>query len=114
MGNLSDEDQKQFGLSQDDKRAAVNVLLATIDEQKNDTIKAQVVVHCKKGKQIKLRDVLSKIVTCVDKFKQVGDTVAQYQPVHAALPWAAVRFVLQALVSEQQLYDSMLEGLEKV
>jgi len=44
-----------------------------------------------------LRDLFSKIVTWIDRFKQVGDIVVQYDPAHAALPWAGVRFLLQVL-----------------
>jgi hypothetical protein len=28
-------------------------------------------------------------------FKQVGDVAVQYDPAHAALPWAGIRFLLQ-------------------
>jgi hypothetical protein len=31
----------------------------------------------------------------VDKFKTIGDNAIQYDPAHAALPWAGVRFILQ-------------------
>ena len=71
-------------------------------------------IQRKRGKPIVLREVLAKIVSCVNKFKEVGDIITQYDPAHAALPWAAVRLILQAAVSEQQIYDSMLEGLEHV
>ena len=47
------------------------------------------------GQEYRLRDYTSKIVGCLIKFKAVGDTAVQYDPVHAALPWAAVRFILQ-------------------
>jgi len=40
-------------------------------------------------------DLFSKIVKWIDIFKQVGDAAVQYDPVHAALPWAGVRFLLQ-------------------
>ena len=47
----------------------------------------------KKGnKEIIIRDQLEKIVAWVDKFKQIGDQIVQYDPGHAALPWAGVRF----------------------
>ena len=114
VGNLKKEDQQQFGFSQDDKRVALELLIQTIEKQKNDTVKAQLKIQRKQGKPIVLRDVLAKIVTCVSKFKEVGDVITQYDPGHAALPWAAVRLVLQAAVGEQQIYDSMLEGLEHV
>lgn len=42
-----------------------------------------------------LRDLLEKVMVWVNKFKEVVDVAIQYDPVHAALPWAAVRFLLQ-------------------
>jgi hypothetical protein len=68
----------------------------------------------KNGEEIILRDVFAKIVVWVEKFKQVGDTVIQYDPGHAALPWAGVRFVLQAMVNDHQSFGMMAEGLEMV
>lgn len=49
-----------------------------------------------RDRNIILRDVASKILTWLTKFKEVGDIAVQYDPAHAALPWAAVRFLLQA------------------
>lgn len=46
------------------------------------------------GRKIILRDVADKIVTWLDRVKDVGDILVTYDPVHAALPWAAVRFLL--------------------
>lgn len=77
-------------------------------------VKGQLTVQRKRGNPIILRELLSRIVSCVNQFKDVGDIITQYDPGHAALPWAAVRFILQAAVSEQQIYDGMLEGLEHV
>ncbi len=47
------------------------------------------------GRTYILRDVAGKVVEWVNLFKQVGDTAIQYDPVHAALPWAGVRFLLE-------------------
>ena len=47
------------------------------------------------GQTVILRDLFSKIVVWIDRFKEIGDIVVQYDPVHAALPWAGVRFLLQ-------------------
>jgi len=66
-----------------------------------------------RGKTIVLRDVAMKIVQWVDKFKQVGDIAIQYDPGHAALPWAAFRFVLQVCMNKQSMVDAVLIGLEK-
>ena len=48
-----------------------------------------------RGEEIVLRDIGTKILRWVDKFKQIGDIIVQYDPVHAALPWAGFRFLLQ-------------------
>ena len=40
-----------------------------------------------------------RIVNSVSKFVQVGDIVAQIDPVHVGLPWAGVRLVLQVCIS---------------
>jgi predicted nicotinamide N-methyase len=37
----------------------------------------------------------TKIIAWLDKFKQVGNMVVQYDPHHFALPWAGVRFLLE-------------------
>jgi hypothetical protein len=47
------------------------------------------------GKDLILRDLLDKIVGFLDKFIAVGDVAVQYDPAHAALPWAGVRFLLR-------------------
>lgn len=56
------------------------------------------------GQTVILRDLFSKIVVWIDRFKQIGDIVVQYDPVHAALPWAGVRFLLQVCRSPISSY----------
>ncbi|KAL0775920.1 hypothetical protein CaCOL14_007207 [Colletotrichum acutatum] len=64
------------------------------------------------GNVVIVRDVLEKIVHWVQRFKETGDTLVQYDPSHAALPWAAVRFLLQIAVSEVQVFGAMAEERE--
>lgn len=45
--------------------------------------------------EIDLRENFNRLVGWVQKFIAIGDTVVTYDPGHAALPWAALRFVLQ-------------------
>ena len=47
------------------------------------------------GKEIILTEITDKIIGWIDRFKIVGDIACQFDPVHAALPWAAFRFLLQ-------------------
>ena len=114
LNSLSDNDQQHFGFSQDDKRVALESLLQAINTEKENMVKSQLVIRRSHGKPIVLRDVFAKVVSCIDKFKSVGDAVTQYDPGHAALPWAAVRFILQAAISEHKIYEGMIEGVEQV
>jgi ankyrin repeat domain-containing protein 50 len=49
------------------------------------------------GRQVILRDVAEKVIVWINKFKEVGDVAANFDPVHASLPWAGVRLMLQVL-----------------
>ncbi|KAJ9156327.1 Ankyrin repeat-containing domain protein [Pleurostoma richardsiae] len=55
-----------------------------------------------------------KIVDCIQRFKEVGDIVVSFDPVHAALPWAGFRFLLQLATSEVEQTGMLLIMLEKV
>jgi hypothetical protein len=48
-----------------------------------------------RGEDVVLRDVGMKILQWVDGFKEIGDIAVQFDPVHAALPWALFRFLLR-------------------
>jgi hypothetical protein len=41
-----------------------------------------------------IRDQLEKVVVWLEKFKAIGDIAVNFDPIHAALPWAGVRFLL--------------------
>jgi len=45
-------------------------------------------------KEIDMQETADRLVGWITKFKEVGDIAVQYDPVHAALPWAGVRFIL--------------------
>lgn len=46
-------------------------------------------------RELVLRDVASKVIGSLRTFMAAGDVAVSYDPAHAALPWAAVRLVLQ-------------------
>ena len=57
---------------------------------------------CRKAMEIRtgsetvsMRDPLGRIVAWINKFRDVGTIMMQYDPTHAAIPWAAIRFVLE-------------------
>ena len=44
-----------------------------------------------------IRDLLEKVSFWVSKFKEAVDVAVQFDPLHASLPWAAVRSLLQVI-----------------
>ena len=52
-------------------------------------------------------DLFGKVIRWIDLFKQVGDAAVQYDPVHAALPWAGVRFLLQVRGFHIEIKDKL-------
>ncbi len=62
--------------------------------------KLQFKIH---GRPIIVRDVVSRTLVWINKFKEIGDIIVQFDPVHAALPWAGVRLLLE--VSGESLLD---------
>ena len=61
------------------------------------------------GEVLVVRDVLEKIAKWIYRFKETGDVIAQYDPAHLSLPWAAFRFLLQIAVSEVQVFGAMAD-----
>lgn len=94
-----------------------DVLIALRDEAekgRRECLRSRLKFKRPNGEVVIVRDVLEKIVRWVDRFKQIGDTAVQYNPEVAALPWAAVRFVLQSAVSEIQYFGSVITDLEVI
>jgi hypothetical protein len=91
---LPDDDKQNINFSSD-KLGILSELHAEAEISKQKCINSRWKHTRKSGETVIIRDVFDKIVRWIDIFKQVGDIAVQYDPAHAALPWAAIRFVLQ-------------------
>ncbi len=102
---LAVEDRQSLDFGKPSQRIIDEVFVAVEDKRR---ICMQKRWRYKKssGEVLILRDIFEKIVTWVNKFKEVGDAAVQYDPAHAALPWAALRFFLQVAT----LYTTHLYG----
>ncbi|KAI5821055.1 hypothetical protein BZA77DRAFT_220233, partial [Pyronema omphalodes] len=47
------------------------------------------------GEEIVLRDIAMKLLGWMERFKAIGDIIVQCDPMHAGLPWAGFRFLLE-------------------
>jgi hypothetical protein len=92
---LSLEDRKNINFSCPDKLKILSDLHELTENSRQECINKRWRYTRKSGETVIFVDLFSKVIKWIDLFKQVGDTVVQYDPVHAALPWAGVRFLLQ-------------------
>ncbi|OCK86125.1 hypothetical protein K432DRAFT_341989, partial [Lepidopterella palustris CBS 459.81] len=109
---LNDEDRRNIDFSCPDKLNTLANLHALTEKSKQSCIKERWKYTRKSGETVILRDVFDKIVRWINIFKQVGDVAIQYDPVHAALPWAGIRFVLQIAVNDSNKFAAVVEGIE--
>ncbi|KAM0238863.1 hypothetical protein ACHAP5_008552 [Fusarium lateritium] len=63
----------------------------------------------KNGEIVYVRDLLAKASKWINHFKSVGDIAVSYDPIHAALPWAGVRFLLTVATGDLDTYKSLLD-----
>ena len=93
LGRLDDELKAKldFGNSKHDILKKV----LRIAEQKKQLCLSKRWKFERNGEDIVLRDVVEKIIKWLHRFGTVGDIAMQFDPAHASLPWAGVRFLLQ-------------------
>ena len=130
LKTLSKEDQEAFQAHSDSDLGILQHLCAIAEQKRDDCEKRGWKIKLN-GRQIILRDLAQKIIVWIDKFKEVGNVAANFDPVHVALPWAGVRFLLQVrvesvaltemklilkqmTVAESQQMGALLIGVEKV
>jgi hypothetical protein len=92
---LSDSDKESLPFTDDDKRNYLEKVL-NHTARSRDACRERGLKFKFRGKTYVVRDLADKILSWVDKFKEIGDIAMQYDPGHAALPWAGIRLVLQA------------------
>ncbi|OJZ90633.1 hypothetical protein ASPFODRAFT_203142 [Aspergillus luchuensis CBS 106.47] len=115
LSALPDKDQRMFRTSGTPTPPVLQTLagiITAIEAQRDRCKRHKWSAISIGGKEIIIRDVCAKIVACVNKFASVVDVVVSYDPVHAALPWAGVRFVLQLFLNGTETFGAIVEGLE--
>ncbi|KAL8683543.1 MAG: hypothetical protein Q9186_000455 [Xanthomendoza sp. 1 TL-2023] len=114
VSTLTDEDKQAIDFLRADKPAILTDVLHAAEQKKQLCMQKRWKYTKKNGDIIIIRDLCDKMIRWVHKFKEVGDIAVQYDPSHASLPWAAIRFFLQLSVSDVQIFGAMAEGLETV
>jgi hypothetical protein len=105
---LSNNDKQNINFNHPDKLNILAELHATAEKSRQRSVESRWKYTRKNGEVVIIRDVFEKIVRWIDMFKQVGDATVQYDPAHASLPWAGIRFLLQvcsAVRSRKEVAD---------
>lgn len=92
---LSSNEKRHINFSRPDKLNVLAELHADAEKLRQRSIASRWKYTRKSGETVVIRDVFEKIVRWIDTFKQIGDVAVQYDPAHASLPWAGIRFLLQ-------------------
>ena len=95
---MSDEDKENIDFNRTDKLTILNDVLAAVKDKREICMQRRWRYKRSNGEVIILRDLFEKMMVWVNKFKEIGDVAVQYDPGHASLPWAGVRFFLQVCV----------------
>ena len=48
-----------------------------------------------RGRSVMLREEADEVIMWLDRFKAVGDIAVNVDPIHAGLPWAGIRLLLE-------------------
>lgn len=89
-------------------------LLHSVETQRDTYRNQRTTFKGPKGEVVVVSDIFAKVGEWIKKFVEVGDTAVQYDPGHAALPWAAVRLILQTSLNHAEQHAVILEGVETV
>lgn len=95
LEKLSPEEKDAVSQVASDSKLEILRHLRTAAEEKRKNCEDQRWKFEVNGRKIVLRDVAQKIIIWIDKFKQIGDIAVNFDPVHASLPWAGIRLLLE-------------------
>ncbi|KAK4556422.1 hypothetical protein LTR86_006566 [Recurvomyces mirabilis] len=64
------------------------------------------------GETVSLRDKADKVLVLFDRIKQIGDILVNVDPLHAGIPWAGIRLMLEVATADKQQMTFLLDGFE--
>jgi hypothetical protein len=92
---LDKKDYDRIGPVDKNNVNIVSQVLKSVQTRKDNCVANQWSLTIK-GKKVKVRDLCDKIIHWTTKFEEVGDFLVSMDVTgHAALPWAAVKFVIE-------------------
>ncbi|KAL5391936.1 hypothetical protein PMIN04_007501 [Paraphaeosphaeria minitans] len=114
LRSIDDEDVQKLHVNGADRITILKHISVDVEAKKQICVAKHWKYTKSNGEVVVLRDVFDKIAMWVERFKQIGDVVAQYDATNMSLPWAGIRLVLQVAVNDVQTFGAMAEGVEFV
>ncbi|RDW56499.1 hypothetical protein BP5796_13140 [Coleophoma crateriformis] len=114
IDSLRIENRSSIDFNGPNKLKIVQEVQALTEKSRDECIGKRWRYVRKNGESVMLIDLFSKVIKWLDHFKQIGDIVVQYDPGHAALPWAGVRFLLQVAINDSRKFAFLVDGASSI
>ena len=99
LQTLPQDVQSNLPMVGSSKSYILESLVIAVEEAQKTCNRRQWKIKRDDGRVIVVRDIMEKVLRAVQSFKEIGDVAVQFDPTHAALPWAGIRLLLQARFS---------------
>ncbi|CAG9938653.1 unnamed protein product [Clonostachys rosea f. rosea IK726] len=114
VDSVGDELKAQIDFKQESKVDTLGELLSVTEKAKKRLTDRAWSFKRSSGEKVIVRDVLGKVAKWVNLVKQVGDFAVQFDPGHAGVAWAGIRFMLTVAVGDLDTYKGMFETTAEI
>ncbi|KAL8831331.1 MAG: hypothetical protein Q9191_000918 [Dirinaria sp. TL-2023a] len=66
------------------------------------------------GKRIVLRDKMENMIRWINTYRDLGPVATEHHAASASWPWAAVRYILETTVNDDELFKAVSDSLETI
>ncbi|KAI0439524.1 ankyrin repeat-containing domain protein [Xylaria telfairii] len=112
--SLSPELQANFQHAEIGNRDVLEAVLKTAEQKREICLRRKWRFTLPIGQVVIVREVVEKITSWIQSFIAAGDLATQHDTSSAALPWAAVCFLLRISISDTQVESDVALDLETV
>lgn len=112
MSELSYEDRQMFKIGGEPHIKILDDIQSKVKTCRDECLRKKWKIKGFRGREIVVRDICAKLMSHIDSYLHVIDIAVQYDPVHAALPWAGIRFLFRVSLNiNKSLYGTADEVL---
>ncbi|KAK8225381.1 hypothetical protein HDK77DRAFT_130222 [Phyllosticta capitalensis] len=113
VSELSYEDRQMFRIGGEPHIKILDDIQSKVKTCRDECLRKKWKIKGFRGREIVVRDICAKLVSHINSYLHVIDIAVQYDPVHAALPWAGIRFLFRIALDSTETFEALIEGLEK-